>query len=201
MIDETLAEALERISTMKKKLSKWERKAIARYKLAVEAGDIEYDSRKRLTRGTAVMLGGKRLLLEEIKQLEEERIARMKIHAFKIDLSMFRHTEYLRKFHAILNETDDASIIVVQAEYDKQAVELAQERIRKLVGHWSSAEAIEDATWSIIPLGTINSAHCAIACEGHGYYYSADVTLKIDFNTHSPIRCVPVTGETEESAK
>lgn len=196
MSNETLAEAIGRFDELKRKPTKWERQAIARYVAAVESGDIEYpEVKRRLTRGRAIMLGGQLLIKEHIKQLEEERVARMKIHVFKIDIGKFRHTDYLRKFHAIVNELE-CEFIAIAAQDDKQAIRAVRERIEELVNHWHSAEAIEDATWCFMMLGTVDRANCTLACEGHGYYYSADVTLNVDFNMHSPIRCIEVTGDT-----
>lgn len=122
----------------------------------------------------------------------------MKVYIYKIDLSMFRHTEYLRKFHAILNQSEDSidvSFFATEAQDGKQAIERAQEYVRGLVGHWRSAAAIEDATWCLMPLGTADKINCDIASAGYGYYYSGIVSHDVHFHMSDPVTSVKVTGD------
>ncbi|MEK5420172.1 hypothetical protein [Paenibacillus sp. FSL L8-0708] len=101
MNSETLTEALAQFDTLKRKPTKWEREAIARYVLAVEVGDIDYpEAKRRLTRGTAIMLGGQLLIKEHIKQLEEERNARMK----KLEDLIFSELDRLNACYAYGSE-------------------------------------------------------------------------------------------------
>ena len=101
MSNRKLTEALAQFDTLKRKPTKWEREAIARYVLAVEVGDIDYpEAKQRLTRGTAVMLGGQFLVKEHIKQLEEESIARME----KLEDLIFSELDRLNAYYAYGSE-------------------------------------------------------------------------------------------------
>lgn len=123
----------------------------------------------------------------------------MKIYIYKIDISRFRHTAYLRKFHAILNEADatnnDVSIFAVEAESPQEANAAAQQYIRRLLRQWRNESAIEDATWCLLPLGTVDNIHCDMACEGYGYYYRGTATHGVHFYMDTPVTCAKVTGD------